>query len=431
MDAGGEIIHVTIREDRIWKIGKAAPAPKTINCRGMMILPGAVDCHVHLRDFDNAHKEDWYSGTTAAAAGGITTVLEMPNSSLPTVDTSSLKEKVVRAASAITNYGLHLGATHHTWQTLQSEPHLHVGTGCPVSPGMAVTGDLYPIASLKVYLGSTTGTLLIDDDEELERLFALWKGRITVHGESERLIKENRGRFQHLEGQQRHEEERSRAAAVDALKKILGLAEAYGRNVHICHISTEEEIALIAAAKSSGLGVTCEVAPHHLFLNRDDALGKGNLLKVNPPLREPSDCRALWNALLEGTIDLIATDHAPHLKQEKDSPYEKAPAGLPGLETLLPLVITRAREESIPLTRVSDWLCRNPVRIFGLGGRGSLQEGYAADLVIIDPEKQRSVRGDRLFTRCKWSPFEGRVLSGWPAMTIVAGKIVFKEEGFS
>ncbi len=431
---GGDRTDVALEGGMIAAIGEGQGGGTSIDLNGHLLLPGAIDGHVHLRDFDLAYKEDWCSGTRAAAAGGITTVLEMPNTSPPTVDRESILLKCARAGKGIVNYGFHLGATAETCKILTGEG-LCVSERLPALPetmddrrgreSLQASAEELPVASLKLFLGSTTGSLLIDSDELLEELLKCWNGLFTAHCEDGQSIRSNIASVGRGEGQNYHEAIRSRETALLAVTRLLVLGERFGRRLHICHVSTKEEISLIRSARGKGLRVSAEVTPHHLFLSREDALGRGNLLKVNPPLREKEDCMSLRQALLDGIVDCVASDHAPHLKEEKLQGYESAPAGLPGLETLVPLIITHALREGIPLTTVSRWLAEKPAHIFGIKGRGRLEAGYAADLVVVNLKERRAVKGGMLQTKARWSPFEGRELTGWPLLTFVNGRMVF------
>jgi len=432
---GGDRTDVALEGGLITAIGDCRSGGTSIDIKGHLLIPGAIDSHVHLRDFRQAYKEDWLSGTRAAASGGITTILEMPNTSPPTVDRESILSKCALAGKGIVNYGIHLGATAETCRILRREG-IGVSERLPSLPdgldrvkgSPPVSTDELPVASLKIFLGSTTGSLLIDSDELLEELFRCWSGLFTAHCEDEKSIQKNIRSIGTGEGQLHHESIRSREAALLAVARLLEIGERFGRRLHICHVTTKEEISLIRSARARGLTVSAEVTPHHLFLSRDDALKRGNLLKVNPPLREKEDCLSLREALMDGTVDCVASDHAPHLLEEKRKGYEETPAGLPGLETMLPLIITFALRERIPLGDVSRWLAEKPARIFGIRGRGSLEVGAAADLAVIDLRKRRAVKGEMLQTKARWSPFEDMELAGWPLLTLVNGRIACRRE---
>jgi len=436
---GGERADVAVEGGVIAAVGECGDGGLTIDVKGHLLIPGAIDCHVHFRDFRHAYKEDWLSGTSAASAGGVTTVLEMPNTSPPSVDRESLLAKCDLARKGTVNYGLHLGATAETCTVIAREG-LAVSDRLPSAPEISSRSapdgfgrpreglaDL-PIASLKVFFGSTTGNLLIDSDEVLEELFRCWSGLFTAHCEDEKSIMQATRSAREGEGQTLHEQIRSREAALLALEKYLALGERYGRRVHVCHVTTREEISLIRSARGRGLPVSAEATPHHLFLCRDDALGNGNLLKVNPPLREKEDCESLRQALIDGTVDCIASDHAPHLIEEKRRPYQEASAGVPGIETAVPLALTFALREGIQVSTAVRWLSEKPAGIFGLTGRGTLEPGAAADLTVVDMTGKRAVRGRRLRTKARWSPFEGWELAGWPILTMVNGRVVFRED---
>ncbi len=374
-----------------------------IDGKNNIAIHGIIDVHVHFREPGLTHKEDFLSGSKAAASGGVTTILDMPNTNPATTTLKALGEKRQLAKKSLVNYGFHFGATKDNIDEL-------------------IKSRDKNIRSVKIYMGSSTGNLLLKEQNYIEEIFRRWNGIITVHAEDECCLEENKGKFPLTA--ENHGNLRARECAVIAVKKAIFLAGKYRRHLHIAHISTKDEIALIREAKNSGINVTCEVTPHHLFLDESYMKKLGNYGKVNPPLRQKSDCEALWRELGK-TIDIIATDHAPHTRDEKEKPYSEAPSGMPGVETTLALLMDAYSKKRIELQTIIKITSENPARIFGIKNKGLLLEGYDADLTIIDVRKTKEVRDSELNTKCKWSPFSGWKLKGLPVMTFVNGNLIY------
>ncbi len=374
---------------------------KIIDGKNLVALSGLIDVHVHLREPGLTHKEDFLSGSMAAAAGGVTTVLDMPNTNPPTTTVKALEEKRELAKKSIVNYGFYFGATSENIDELLKARN---------------------IKSVKIYMGSSTGNLLLKDSEFVENVFRRWNGIITVHAEDENCLEQQKGKFPMKT--ENHGKFRPRECAVIALKKVILFARKYKRHLHIAHISTKEEVDIIKSAKKSGINISCEVTPHHLFLSENDLKNLGNFGKMNPPLREKADCDALWSELGK-TIDIVATDHAPHTKEEKLEPYTEAPSGVAGLETTLPLLLDAYNKKKIDLRTLIKVTSENPAKVFGIKNKGFLREGFDADIVLVEIGKVREVKDSELFTKCKWSPFNSWKLKGYPVMTFVNGNLIY------
>lgn len=356
----------------------APDSAEVIDARGRFVLPGVIDAHVHLRQPGAEHKEDFDSGTAAALAGGVTTVLDMPNSPVATTSVSALADKAALAASlARCDFGLYIGAT-----------------GDNADEAGAATDAV----GLKLYMGSSTGNLLVADLKAQHRHFVAYPSArpLAVHAEDEEAVQAfSRG------------ERRPPTCAELAVGRAIALARATGRRLHVCHVSTGVEAELIALARRQGLAVTFEASPHHLFLTREDAARLGPLGMMNPPLRSREDVEALWGHL--GAVDMVASDHAPHTLEEKRS--ATPPAGVPGVETMLPLLFDAALAGRLTLPRLATLLAAGPASVFRLPYKGQIAPGYHADLVIIDPEAA-TVLGERVHSRCGWTPFAGRSVRG-------------------
>ncbi|MEK6808970.1 MAG: dihydroorotase family protein [Nanoarchaeota archaeon] len=380
---------------------KEQNADKVIDIKNKLVLPGLIDAHVHFREPGLTHKEDFLTGSMSAVAGGITTILDMPNTLPPTTTISDLQEKRELAKKSIVNYGFHFGAVENNLKEI-----LRVKS----------------IASIKAYMGESTGNLIIN--KSIESLFKTTNNIITLHAEDGQCLEENKDKYPHKA--EFHHKIRDKKCAIKSVGYALEMAKKYNTNLHFAHITSKEEIELISDAKKSKVNVTCEVTPHHLFLNAKEEKRQGNFAKVNPPLREISDVNALWSALQNNKIDIIATDHAPHTIQEKEQDYDNAPSGVPGLETMLPLLFSAFNKNKISLGQIIRLTSNNPANIFKIKDRGEIKPGNYADLVVVDTKLTKVVNNDELFTKCKWSPFNRWRLKGWPVMTIVNGNLVYE-----
>ncbi len=349
-------------------------------------LPGIIDPHVHFRTPGAEYKEDFKSGSISALAGGISCVLDMPNTNPPTTIEKELGWKIKQTKNLPINFGFHFGATNDNLKEIQKVEN--------------------KISSIKVYFGSSTGDLLLNNLEILEKLMRSTTKIITVHAEDEEMIQKNIKKYKGKNDPKIHSLIRSPDAAASAVEKLLNLARKTNHLIYFCHISTKDEINLIKKAKKEGFKVYAEVTPHHLFLD-DSAYKKwGNFVKVNPPLRSKKDIEALWEALNEGIIDTVGSDHAPHLPKEKNQDYWQAPSGIPGIETTLPLLLNAVNEQKLSLDRLVELISINPAKIFKI----NLKEYQ----IKIDLNLKKEIRKENLHSKCGWSPYEGLKLIGWP-----------------
>jgi len=286
------------------------------------------------------------------------------------------------------------------------------------------------IASFKVFLGSSTGNLLVTDESILKKIFSIAKKRdiiVTVHAEDEDIIKANteKAEQQGWNHAKYHSKIRTCEAEAKSIEKALRLQSEIGNKLHICHVSSAAGLELIKEAKQQRQGISCEVTPHHLFLSDDATEQLGNFAKMNPSLKGKGDVKALWKGINQGVVDLIATDHAPHLREEKEKPYWDAPSGVPGIETMLPLLLDAVNKEKIDLSKVVKLCCTNPAKLYGLEGKGTIKSGNDADLALVDLQAEQAIKNGRLFTKCNWSPFSTGKLKGKVEKTFVGGKEVF------
>ncbi|MDD5163242.1 MAG: dihydroorotase family protein [Candidatus ainarchaeum sp.] len=402
--------NIGIKNGLIGKIALETEKLNTINtidCKGSFLIPGLIDEHVHFRFPGMTHKEDWASATRAAISGGVTTVLDMPNTIPPLTSRHLIEEKIVAVKKdSLCNFGFHFGATTDNEAELRR---------------------LEGVSSIKVFMGSSTGSLLVKDKKSLERIFKIAKKKdllVTVHAEDEDLIAANlkKAKWDAKNSAKFHNEIRPPLSEKIAIEKALDLQKKIGNRIHFLHVSTEDGLSLIGEAKKERPGISCEVTPHHLFLSEENIEELGNFGKINPPLRSRQDQKALWKGIEQGIVDCIGTDHAPHTIEEKQKPYFEAPSGVPGIETMLPLLLDAAAKEKISLARIVELCCENPARIFGLENKGKVMEGFDADLALVNLNGKTTIKNENLKTKCKWSPFNGLELQGKIEKVFIAGK---------
>ncbi len=400
-------LDIHIRSEKIVEMAENLEPEReeqVVDASGLFVLPGFIDSHVHFRDPGATQKEDFLSGTQAALAGGVTTILDMPNTQPSTDSREHLATKAaLAAAKAVVDYGLYLGATDTNVEEVAS-----------------LAGEA---AALKLYMGSSTGSLLVTEFSPIYRHFSTFPHSkpIVVHAEDEQSLKY----FGSL-GLTDHNQSRPPVSAQIALSRALAIAEKTDRVLHVAHVTTERELELIQEAKRKGVRVTCEVTPLHLFLNEQDQQRLGNFGKVNPPLRSEKDQRALWHHL--DRVDTIATDHAPHTREEKNQPYEKAPSGMPGVQTMLPLLLTAASEGKITLEQIVERCVVHPARIFGLHTKGALEIGKDADVVLVNPEQDYEITNEQMLSKCGWTPFAGKKVKGKVEQVFVRGTLAYEHD---
>ncbi|MEM3769831.1 MAG: dihydroorotase family protein [Candidatus Bathyarchaeia archaeon] len=407
---------LAIENGKIAKIGKEPQMPNAdaeISLKGLLVLPGLIDVHVHLRDEGKAYKEDFYSGTAAAAAGGFTTVLDMPNNNPVTMSAETLKSRMKKAEEKIL---VNVGFYSEFPKSLHEIDEI-IGAGA---------------MAFKLFLSEQVGGLNIEDDGALAEAFEKVTSRtpIAVHAEDKSMIKSVEERLK-LEGKNDVDaflEAHSERVEAKAVKRVLKIVEEARARVHFCHISTKQGLSLVIAAKKVGLPVTCEVTPHHLLLSAEDFRRFGMLALTMPPLRSKSHNTALLEGVKNGWIDVVGSDHAPHTLAEKnaDSVWD-VKVGIPGLETTLPLLLTEVNAGRLGLADVVRLMSENPSRIFGLDGFGNLKEGFRADLVAVDLKREVKIDALRFHSKAKFSPFDGRTAKGMVIKTFVGGKLVMDE----
>lgn len=373
-----------------------------VDCAGKYLLPGVIDAHVHFRTPGFSEKEDWTTGSQAALAGGVTLVCDMPNTRPSTTTMEALLAKRRSAEKeASVHVELFMGATG------TNTAELRTATG---------------ICGVKVFLAETTSVPGIFSKDALERLFRDVPHLLAFHAEDAAIIKEALKKYRGTDDPNIHPLVRPPEAEYEAVRTILHLAKKYEKRVHICHVSSQLALSEIKKFKGSRdrIGrplVTCEVTPHHLFFTQEAFRTQGNFVKTNPPIRTAEDREALWEALRSGLIDFVASDHAPHLSSEKEKPYWDAPAGVPGVETTLPLLLNEVHHGRLTLQEVVSIVSEKPAKTFGWRRKGRVAVGYDADLVIVSMDEERVIESSQLKTKCGWSPFVGWKVRGWPLRT--------------
>ena len=393
-------------------------SPKTSNCKiidaeGNYLIPGAIDDQVHFREPGLTHKGDIESESKAAIAGGITSFIEQPNTVPNAITQELLEEKyVIASQKSYANYSFMMGGTNDNLEEiLKTNPK--------------------NVAGLKLFLGSSTGNMLVDNEESLEKIFSNCKLLIAVHSEDETTIKENLEKYKLEYGDdipvQFHPEIRSAESCYKSTEKIVALAKKTGARLHVFHISTAKELDLFTnKTPLAEKQITAEVCIHHLWFSDEDYLTKGNFIKWNPAIKAASDRKALWEALLDNRIDVIATDHAPHTLEEKSKKYLDAPSGGPLVQHAVVAMFEAHLQGKISVEKIVEKMCHNPATIFKIEKRGFIKEGFYADLVLVNPAKPWNVMKENILYKCGWSPFEGTNFKSRISHTFVNGQLVYE-----
>jgi dihydroorotase len=406
---GGPVAaDVGVRDGRIVAIGARGDAGRTIDCTGLDVLPGVIDTQVHFREPGLVHKEDLATGSEAAVMGGVVAVFEMPNTKPNTDSAEAIADKLARAEGRMwCDHAFYVGATNHNARDLAELERL---------PGTA---------GVKIFMGASTGDLLVSEDARLAEVLASGQRRVAIHAEDEDRMNARLG--ERIEGDpSSHPVWRDDESALLATTRILRLARAAGRRIHVLHVTTPAELELLGRNKDIA---TCEVTPQHLTLAGEDAYPRiGTLAQMNPPIRSGAHRDGLWHWLNQGVPDVIGSDHAPHTLEEKAKPYPASPSGMPGVQTLLPLLLDHVAHGRLTLQRVIELTSAGAQRIFGLSGKGRIAAGYDADFTIVDLKKRWTIEERWLRSRAGWSPFTGMELTGKPIGTIVRGQVAMWED---
>jgi len=403
---GTGVRDIGVRAGRVASIGaiEAGKAAEVIDAKGLHILPGVIDTQVHFREPGLEHKEDLETGSRAAVLGGVTAVFEMPNTRPPTTSAEALADKVARARGRmLCDFAFYVGATRDNIEALAGLERLEGAAG------------------VKVFAGSSTGDLLVDDEESLERILTRIRRRSAYHSEDEVRLRARMG-LRREGDPSSHPEWRDAEAALISTKRLVRLAETLKKRVHILHVSTAGEMAFLAGHKD---WASVEVTPHHLTLVAPDCYRElGSYAQMNPPVRDEAHRRAIWEALANGVVDVLGSDHAPHTREEKDHAYPASHSGMTGVQTLVPVMLDHVNAGRLSLERFVDLTSAGPQRLFGIRGKGRIAVGYDADLTVVDLKRKETITNDWIASRCGWTPYHGRKVTGWPVGTFVRGRKV-------
>lgn len=380
---------------------------RVIDATGLFVIPGGFDPQVHFREPGRTHKEDLHTGSLGCAAGGITSFFDMPNND-PVITTRELMAEKKRAAASkcVVNYNFFIGATPNNLEEVNAVKN---------------------VCGIKIFMSGMSGPLLVEKEDDLERIFANGSRLIAVHAEDNNVIRENKIK---LGGGpfcvEDHPEIRNAESALVATQRAVRLSLKYGRRLHILHVTSGNEVELLRAYRGNP-NISAEVCPQHLVFSAPDVYNRlGSFGQMNPPIRDYRHAPVLWSGLKDGTLKCIATDHAPHTKEEKALPYGECPSGMPGVETSMAVMLDQVNRGKCTLEEVVLWMCERPVQLFSVLNKGRLAQGYDADITLVDLNKKKVVRGAEMQTKVKWTPYEGMTLQGWPIMTIVGGQVVFE-----
>jgi dihydroorotase len=399
---------VGVRGGRIAALGdlSRASAGETIDCAGLHVLPGVIDSQVHFREPGPTHKEDLETGSRAAVLGGVTCVFEMPNTKPETTSEAALADKLSRARHRMhCDFAFWVGGTRENAADVGELERL---------PGAA---------GIKVFMGSSTGDLLVEDDSGVEAILRNTRRRAAFHSEDEYRLRERLG--ERVEGDaSSHPVWRDVVAALACTQRLVAVARRARARIHVLHISTAEEIGWLQEHKDIA---TCEATPHHLTLTADDYARLGTLIQMNPPVREARHRDGIWAGIASGVVDVLGSDHAPHTLDEKAQPYPASPSGMTGVQTLVPIMLDHVNAGRLTLERFVDLSSHGPGRIFGLARKGRIAAGYDADLTIVDLKRRHTITNAEQGSRAGWTPYDGREVTGWPIGTIVRGSRVVWE----
>ncbi len=408
--SGRSRADIGVRGGKIAAIGDldASAAAEVFEAAGLTVLPGIIDTQVHFREPGMEWKEDLETGSRSAVLGGVTSVFEMPNTRPTTTNEAALQDKLARARGRMhCDHAFYVGATHENAGDLGELERL---PGC---------------CGVKVFMGASTGDLLIPDDAGVEAVLRAIRRRAAFHSEDEARLAERRPLAREGDWTS-HPEVRDVEAAVRSTRRLLAMAERLGKRVHVLHVTTAEEVDIIAAHRAVA---TMEANPQHLtFTAPDIYLRLKGYAQMNPPIREARHRQGLWRGIRQGVVDVIGTDHAPHPREEKEKPYPASPSGMPGVQTLVPVMLTHVAQGRLTLERFVDLTAHGPQRVFGIADKGRLAVGYDADLTVVDLNARRTIRDEDMANRSGWTPFNGFEAQGWPLATIIRGRIIMRDD---
>ena len=403
-----EKIDIGISKGKISHIGnlKEEKFKNIIDVSDKIVLPGLMDTQVHFREPGSVDAEDLHSGSRAAIVGGITSVFEMPNTNPPTTNFEEFEKKINLGKRMYCNHAFYFGATAENYQYLEK------------------LKDLDGCCGIKLFAGSSTGNLLVDKEEDIEKVFKHASKVVAVHSEDEEILK-LRKKLIEKGNVKTHPVWRNEEVAISSTRKIVKIAKRLNKKAHILHVTTKEEVDFLSQNKGN---ITFEITPQHLTMYAPDCYNKlGSYAQMNPPIRDKSHYDRLWYAVRNNYNDTIGSDHAPHLKINKQKSYPESPSGMPGVQTILPVMLNHMNDGKIKLNQIIKFLCENPVRIFGIKNKGYIKKDFDADFTIIDLNKVIEIKNENIESKCGWSPFSGHKFKGAPINTIIAGEIKMKD----
>ena len=407
---GSAVVDVGVNEGKITKIGPIAEeqADEVMDCTGLTVLPGVIDSQVHFREPGNEHKEDLESGSRAAALGGVVAVFEMPNTNPTTTTPEAMEDKLARAKNRMhVDHAFYAGATHENISIL---PELERMRGC---------------CGVKVFMGASTGSLLIEDDEGVEAVLNVINRRAAFHSEDEYRLADRRSLAREGDWTS-HPEVRDAEAAIMSTKRLLRLAEKARKRIHVLHVTTAEEMEILSRHKELA---SVEATPQHMTLVAPRAYQElKGFAQMNPPIREQRHVDGVMAAVNAGIVDVIGSDHAPHSREEKAQPYPKSPSGMPGVQTLVPVMLTHVVNGRLSLRRFVELTSSGPQRVFNMAGKGRIAEGYDADFTVVDMKARRTITHEWSASKCGWTPFDGMEAKAWPIATIIRGQMVMRDD---
>ncbi len=401
-------IDVGLSGNKIKKIGKIElNSAKVYDATDKVVLPGIIDTQVHFREPGSTDAEDLESGSRAAVLGGVTSLFEMPNTNPPTSNLVEFDKKLQTAKNRMhSNYAFYFGATPDNTDQL------------------AKLKDVEGCCGVKLFAGSSTGNLLVDKEADIEKVISSSDRIVSIHSEDEDIIK-LRKKFIKKGDVHSHPEWRNVECAMSSTRRVVKIAERYNKKIHVLHITTKEEVDFLAMHKKN---VTFETTPQHLTLYAPDCYKKlGTYAQMNPPLRTKEHYDRLWVAIKNNIVDVLGSDHAPHLKENKDKEYPNSPSGMPGVQTIFPVMLNHVNEGKLTLQQLINLMCENPCKIFGIKNKGFIKEGYDADLTIADMNKEVIIKNEMIASKCGWTPFNNYKVKGFPVGTIVNGNLVMSD----
>ena len=394
--------------NKIKKIGKIElNSSKVYDATDKVVLPGIIDTQVHFREPGSTDAEDLESGSRAAVLGGVTSLFEMPNTNPPTANLVEFDKKLQAAKNRMhSNYAFYFGATPHNTDQLAQLKHVE---GC---------------CGVKLFAGSSTGNLLVDKESDIEKVISSSDRIVSIHSEDEDIIK-LRKKFIKNGDVHSHPEWRNVECAMSSTRRVVKIAERYDKKIHILHVTTKEEVDFLAMHKKN---ITFETTPQHLTLYAPDCYNRlGTYAQMNPPLRTKEHYDRLWIAIKNNIVDVLGSDHAPHLKENKDKVYPNTPSGMPGVQTIFPIMLDHVNNRKLTLEQLIKLMCENPCKIFGIKNKGYIKEGYDADLTIADMNKKVTIKNEMMVSKCGWTPFNNHKVKGFPTGTIVNGILVMRD----